>query len=426
MARRLLADSAVVAAGTLVGNGLSYGFSFTLSHKLGPTGYGQIGSLLAIFLIASVPATAFQVVTARRVARARSQDPADIREVTGPLVRWALLIGVGTTALLVLASPLLSMALPALSTAQIAFTALTLLPNTLIYCYLGIAQGSGRFTTFSALFMLSTASKFAVGVVLGAVKADPGVIMGAMAAVWVVVAAICHYTLRDLTGKPVLVKDTGYLSELGNASWGLGAVLLLSLLDGLLAAHYFRGDELGRYQAGALFTRAGYFGPQFIAVLVFPRLAIPETRARALRVALLAALAMGAVTVLASAFIAKPLIKIAFGQAYLGTATGFDLTSAAWIFALSGAIQALVQLALLDAIARRSAVIGWTVFGSILVEFLVILTVAHHSPVQLITTAVSVSGVAALVGLTIALRSKSPAPVAEAAGASAELAPVTP
>jgi len=426
MARRLLADSAVVAVGTLVGNGLSYGFSFTLSHKLGPTGYGQIGSLLAIFLIASVPATAIQVVTARRVARAHTRDPAEIRRVTGPLLRWSMLIGLATTVVLVLASPLLSLALPALSTAQIAFTALTLLPNALIYCYLGIAQGSGRFTVFSVLFVLSTAAKFAVGLCLGSVKADPGVIMGAMAAAWVLVAAFCHYVLRDLAGPRVLVKDAGYLGELTTASWGLGAVLLLSLLDGLLAAHYFRGDELGRYQAGALFTRAGYFGPQFIAVLAFPRLAVPETRARALRAALAAALTMGVITVLASILIAKPLIKVAFGPAYLSDAAGFDLASAAWIFALAGAIQALVQLALLDAIARRSAVVGWTVLGSILVEFLLIVTVAHHSPAQLITTAALVSTCTALIGLTIALRSKSPAAPARPAEPAAELTAATP
>jgi O-antigen/teichoic acid export membrane protein len=425
MARRLLANSAVVAAGTLLGNGLSYGFSFVLSHKLGPTGYGQIGSLLSIYLVASVPGTAIQMVAARRVARVGTADPARIREVTGPLMRWSLLIGLATTLALALLSPLLSMALPALSTAQIAFTALTLLPNALIYCYLGIAQGSGRFTAFSVLFMLSTGAKFAVGVVLGAVKADPGVIMGTMAASWIVVAAICHVTLRDLTGPRELVRNDGHLGELATASWGLGAVLVLSLLDGLLAAHYFRGDELGRYQAGALFTRAGYFGPQFIAVLAFPRLAVPETRARALRAALGAALIVGTVTVLASALLSTTLIKIAFGQAYLSSTVHFDLSSAAWLFALSGAIQALVQLALLDAIARRSTVVGWAVFGSILVEFLLIVTVAHHTPVQLITTAVLVSATAALVGLTIAVRSKSPAAQTVRADPATELSPAT-
>ncbi|HEV2636823.1 MAG TPA: hypothetical protein VGX23_16845 [Actinocrinis sp.] len=409
MARRLLANSAVVAAGTLAGNGLSYGFSFVLSHKLGPTGYGQIGSLLSIFLVASVPGLATQMVAARRVARALGQDPAQVREITGPLVRWALVIGVASMLALAVVAPLLSMGLPALSSAQIAFTALTLLGNSLIYCYLGIAQGAGRFTAFSVLFLLFTGAKFAVAVVLGAMKADPGVIMGVMAAAWLPVIAAGHWVLRDQIGPRRLVRDDGHLGELGTASWGLGAVLVLSLLDGLLAAHYFRGDELGRYQAGALFTRAGYFGPQFIAVLAFPRLAVAETRTRALRAALLAALTVGAVTVAFSAVLSKTLVKIAFGQAYLSSGVHFDLASTAWIFAMSGAIQALVQLALLDAIARRSAIVGWAVFASILVEFVLIVTVAHHSPVELITTAALVSGTAALVGLAIALRSESPA-----------------
>src|SRR5262249_54311159 len=86
---------------------------------------------------------------------------------------------------------------------------------------------------------------------------------------------------------------------------------------------------------------------------------------------------------------------------YLDDTAGFDLSSAAWLFALSGATQALVQLALLDAVARRSHVIGWLVFGGVVVETALILTVAHHSATQLVATAASCGMVTAVASLTV-------------------------
>jgi len=427
MARRLLADSALVAVGTLVGSMLSYGFSFALAHQLDQTGYGQIGALLMIFLVASIPATAIQAVTARRVASAGELDTARLRALTAPLVRWSLLIGVAETVALAGLAPAVSAALPSVSTGQVAWTALALVPNALIFCYLGIAQGSSRFRAYTVLFVAFNGAKLVAGLAAGAVVADPGLIMGAMAVSWFVTAAVAYYALRDLVGKPHTQRGLGYVRELGTASWSLGAVLVLSLLDGLLAAHYFSGDVLGRYQAGAMFTRAGYFGPQFAGVLAYPKLAVPETRRKALMSAMVLSIGIGLLIVACTVFAADPMVHVAFGAKYLGSGgTGFNLTSAAWLFALSGAVQALVQLALLDAVARRSHVIGWLVFGGIVVEAVVILAVAHHSAEQLIATAACCGTVTAAVSLTVSALARHHHAAPQPAQPSADYAPATP
>jgi O-antigen/teichoic acid export membrane protein len=403
MARRLLADSALVAVGTLVGSVLSYGFSFAVAHQLDQTGYGQIGELLTILLFASIPATAIQAVTARRVASAGALAPEQLRALTAPLVRWSLLIGLAETLLLVAIAPLVSALLPAVSTAQVGWTALAIVPNSVIFCYLGIAQGGSRFRAYTVLFVAMNAAKLAAGLGAGAAGLDPGLIMAAMAASWYVTMAAAHYTLRDLIGRPHMQRGLGYVRELGAASWSLGAVLVLSLLDGLLAAHYFGGNVLGRYQAGAMFTHAGYFGPQFAGVLAYPKLAVPETRRKALMAAMALSVGIGVLIVAATLAAADPMVRVAFGAKYLDGGSGFDLESAAWLFALSGAVQALVQLALLDAVARRSHVIGWLVFGGIVVEAALILAVAHHSAEQLIATAAACGTVTAAVSLTVAV-----------------------
>ena len=412
MARRLLADSAIVAVGMMAGNVLSYGFSFALSHQLGSTGYGQIGALLALFLIASIPATALQAVTARRVATATAADggqPGErVAALAGPLIRWSVLVGLAEAVVLLVLSPALSAALPAVSTAQVAWTAVSLLPYTVISGYFGLAQGTSRFVVFTTLFIAMNAVKFLSGLGVGGVTDNPTVVMGAVAASWVAVCALCHYALRDLVATRRLERGDGYLRELGKASWGMGAALMLSLLDGLLSAHYYRGSTLGSYQAGALFTRAGYFGPQFVAILVYPRLAVPDTRRAALRIGVAASVAIGLLTTGLVALIAGPLVRVAFGRHYTEGAS-FSLESAAWLFALAGAVQALVQLVQLDAVARGSAAVGWLVLGGIAAELIAITTFAHHSPDELITTAAVVGSVTAAAGLAMAARARHPA-----------------
>ncbi|HWG25696.1 hypothetical protein [Actinospica sp.] len=409
MARKLLADSTILAVGMLSGNALSYGFSFALSHHLGAADYGQIGTLLALFLIASIPATALQAVTARRIAAAKAQDGATAGErvhaIAGPLLRWSVLVGAAEAVLFVLLSPLISAALPAITTAQVAWTAVSLLPFSVISGYFGLSQGSSRFRDFTLLFMLVYGMKLVAGVAVGMTLANPTLVMAAVALSWFPTCAVCHYLLRDMVTVRTLIRGDGYLLELRRASWGMGVALLLSLLDGLLSAHYYRGPTLGSYQAGALFTRAGYFGPQFVGILVYPRLAVPETRKTALRVGVLASVAIGAFVIMVSALSAGPLIDFAFGEHYT-VGSDFDLSKVAWIFAYAGAMQSLVQLAQLDAVARGSAAVGWLVLCGTGAELLTIMTVAHHDPVQLISVAAIVATVTAAGGLLMAARSK--------------------
>jgi MFS family permease len=137
-------------------------------------------------------------------------------------------------------------------------------------------------------------------------------------------------------------------------------------------------------------------------VLAYPKLAVPHTRHKALMGAMALSVGIGVLIVAATVFAADPLIRIAFGAKYLdGGGTGFELSSVAWLFALAGATQALVQLALLDAVARRSHVIGWLVFGGIVVEAAVIIAVAHHSATQLIATAAICGSATAVLSLTL-------------------------
>ncbi|MBS2540162.1 hypothetical protein KGQ20_46235, partial [Catenulispora sp. NF23] len=89
----------LVAVGTGLGNVLAYGFNLVLSRGLGPGGYAELGTLLSVFLIGTVPGLAVQAINARRLAVVAEAAPA----ARGALVRglrWrGFAVGIGVAAL---------------------------------------------------------------------------------------------------------------------------------------------------------------------------------------------------------------------------------------------------------------------------------------------------------------------------------------
>src|SRR5260221_5560637 len=72
---RLASAGLLVAVGTMTGNVLAYGFNLVLSRGLGPQGYAELGTLLTVFLVGSVPGLAVQAVNPRRLAAAAGGPP---------------------------------------------------------------------------------------------------------------------------------------------------------------------------------------------------------------------------------------------------------------------------------------------------------------------------------------------------------------
>ncbi|GAA2039752.1 hypothetical protein GCM10009839_47190 [Catenulispora yoronensis] len=199
--------------------------------------------------------------------------------------------------------------------------------------------------------------------------------------------------------------EGGYLTEVLRAAGGLGGILLLTVLDTLLASRYLSGSDLGRYNTGGLIARAAFFAPSFVAMLAYPRLARPEERRRALMVSLVLTGGIGVVGIGFATVGGNPLIKAAFGAEY-AAAGGFDLGSYGWVFASVGALLALVNLALLDGVARRSHAVSVVVLGGIVVETGVVVGFAHGSPGAIVTAAAVSAFVTAVgaVGVCVGVR----------------------
>jgi hypothetical protein len=110
-----------------------------------------------------------------------------------------------------------------------------------------------------------------------------------------------------------------------------------------------------------------------------------------------------------------PLIGVAFGQKY-ATPGGFDLGADGWIFTSVGALLALVNLALLDGVARRSHAVSAVVLGGIALETGVIVGFAQGSAGAIVTAAAASALAIATASVAVCLTART---AAEAVAAQA-------
>jgi O-antigen/teichoic acid export membrane protein len=423
---RMASASLLVAVGTGIGNVLAYAFNLVLSRGLGPGGYAELGTLLSVFLIGTVPGLAVQAINARRLAVVAEAPSAQRAALVRGLRRRGLAVGGGVAAVFVALAPAIAALLPSVTVGGVAWTGVSLAANTVFASYLGIAQGTSRFVTMTLLYLAAQGSRLAIGAVAAASQVSPTTVMAAQTAAWAFAAVAGRWMLREEAAAPSAAEPAtaaavsgagrgsadrtaphhGYLTEVLRATGGLGGILLLTVLDTLLASRYLTDGDLGRYNTGALLARAAFFAPSFVAMLAYPRLARPMERRRALLTALALTGGIGVLGVAIAGIGGDPLIGVAFGQKY-ATPGGFDLGADGWLFTSVGALLALVNLALLDGVARRSHVVSAVVLGGIVLETTVIVGFAHGSAGAIVTAAAACSLVTATASVTTCLMART-------------------
>ncbi|GAC67223.1 lipopolysaccharide biosynthesis protein [Gordonia soli] len=451
--RALVGAVGAVAVGSMVANVCNYLVHVTAGRWwLSPADYGEFAVLLSAMLVLGVPALALQAVTAREVVRnpgrtgARSvgldTEMARIRRLT---VQTTVVVAV----LAVAATPI--MALVADTGWPIAAAALATAPVlAVIGAGEGVLQGRQQFRAL-AWVLAGVGVVRTVPVVLalalgggpfgGLLAGTVGAVVGAVA-VWAMVAvagrpvadgASCSAdrsaatdgteqdgtgldgTGRDGTGldgtgrdgrgsseSPARGPRLGALAGVARASQVQLVLIVAASLDLLLTRSVLDAGDAGVYALGAIATKVAFWLPQAIGVVFYPRLADPARSRRSLREALTVVAVIGAaLTVLAG--VAGPLVPILITPDYR------PLVPLLWVFAATGALLSVLQVALLSAIARdRTAValIAWVV---VVVEVVTIVLVAD-SVVVLAVVALVAATVATVTTTVYCLRMPVPAP----------------
>ena len=394
----------------VLANALTYALLLAAAHLLAKTAYGALSSLLGLLLISTIPMLALQTVAARRAATLAG---------SAGLVRGTAVVGGAVALVLAAASPALAAFLHLSGVTGVLLVAASVPGGAVLGTAMGIAQGRRQFGRLAALIALATGGRSAaglVGLVLGRSTDSTllGIAVGLSAAALAVAVvrpggrADYGASLRDRT-------RTGVLTETAGAAAAHGTFLLLTSLDVLLARHVLPAGEAGVYAVGSVVTRAAVWLPQSIVALMFASLAEQHRHHRTARQASAVVLAIGGALVLGTGALGPLVVTVVGGAKY------HRLDHAMWLFALLGALLAVLQLSVLAGLAQRTARRSLLLWATVAIDVSVVLAAGDDlTPVRLAATLAAVAAGAAAVGLWLTVRAPaSPVHPAVAAGHAA-------
>ena len=393
----LARGTVVVAAALALAQVLAYLVSIVAARALGPVQFGAFAALLGVLLIGNVVALGLQAVIARQLV---TVSPEWKGPAARSLLRTGLVAGAAVCGAALLIAPLLRLVLRLDDWWPLVIVALTLLPLTWIGAQLGVAQGRESYARLAGVYA-SVGVGRGVGGVLGALVGQStagalwGILLGTLAGALVsrgIVAALAPAGRHRIAH---------LLRQVAHASHALLALFVLTNVDVILARALLDAEAAGEYGVGAVIAKIAFWLPQFVGVVLFPRLA-DARRALALVITLAAVGGLGGLVVAGTALLPGLVVQVAGGPAYQG------LVPLAWLFALVGALFALAQALLLTRLAvddRRAAVAIWS---AIAVLVLLATMVAPRTVGGLATSAAIAGGALCLAGIVQAIREHRP------------------
>ncbi|WP_416383000.1 polysaccharide biosynthesis protein [Nocardia flavorosea] len=451
--RRLpaVADMTLVTAGAMTANIASYLLQLLAGRWLGVAGYSEFASLLAVQLLCAVPALALQNVVARELVHGSG-----IAALRALRRRCAVLVAAAVVVLVPVVSALLDVGVVAAAAALGSAPALVVLAGEQ-----GVLQGQKRFRGLAMVLGVTGIAKVVPALVVLALGG------GASAALWaaaggVAAAAVYGRVVAgserastagshgeasgvELPGGPVMPGGPASSGEPGGsgvngaggevpaggaapeavrgrvgAKAGMAdvaavlraaqvqaALMALSSADLIVVRMVLEEPDAGRYALGTIATKIAFWLPQAVGVVLYPRMAQPASSSSAIRSALAVLAGIGVVAVFGAA-VAAPLAPLLAGRDYA------PIQGLLWLFALHGAILAVLQGALLSAIAVNRTALAALAWVGLTLEVVLMLVVAN-SVTGLIVTAALVAGATTALVASLVIRAAVRRPAVAAA-----------
>ncbi len=274
-AHSVVKNSAVLMAGSVVGNGLAYVYHLVMARILGPVQYGELGALISIYYIVNVPSGVIQNGLTKyfSILKARG-DTGQAKQLY--LTSITLLSVVSLMGFVV--SLLIVRPLSRYLHIENHYTVLALYVSFATY-FISVPMASvfGGFQKFVPMTVVAN-----IGAVLR-------ILYGAFAAYYGVFASICAniatnistflislYPLRFLlkeSTSPISVsrrKAVAYAAPMGVAT--LCATALYSF-DVVMVKHYFSSFDAGLYSSLAVLGKIIFFASFALSSVMFPTIA---------------------------------------------------------------------------------------------------------------------------------------------------------
>jgi O-antigen/teichoic acid export membrane protein len=389
--RRTGFSAGAIGFATLVANVLVYALFLVLNRALSPEDLGAVAALLNLTVISGVLALALQLVAARHVATEADPTrgaaaPPTAAESEGSALATGLVLGLVVTGVMLLASPFVASAFGLQGVLPAVLVALAVLPTYLTYAAQGCLLGRERFGVLGLVFVVVALGRFVAGAGAAALGLGvTGVLACTVVAAWLAAALALALVSDGVRRLPRHLRTTWVRGVLHGAT-ATSALLVVTNMDIPLARTFLTPAQSGEYAVVALFAKAAFWGPAFLATLFYPRMARATSRRSAVwAVGSTAVIAL--VGVLLAALLATPLVLVVGGPTYAHLAPLVPLLTA------SGAAWSVAQVLVYWRLSRGDHRLGYAVWTvALLVAGTIVLW--RHATLAEIASTVLVGGLA--------------------------------
>ena len=365
---------------------LGYVFVLILSRALGPGDFGGFSSLNSIGIVLAIPAGAFQIMVASRVAR-RGPNALDLRL---PLV-VGLTGCLGTLAL----SPVLAHVTRVDSVLAPLLVGVGLVPLTVNGALMGGLLGMRRIRALSLVYVVAGTSRVLAAAAASALGLAVAGSFALVVLASTVTAATAWWLCREHARLPWSAPPgprMRTLRALYRSNSSMGVLMALTSVDVVLARYVLTGVESGEYALVSTLGRAPVWVTQFLALALVPALARSGSRRAVLRAG---GLVLGVCLVGAAVAAAAPELWVGIlgGDAYR-EATGLLLP-----YLALGTLLSLAQVLVIAEMAQGRHLLAKVAWVAVTLEAALVLTAWRDNAFQVLGAAVVATGCVVLVGL---------------------------
>jgi len=270
-------------AGIIGGLG-NFLFQIFMNRGLNPEDFAAFSSLLALFVIVSVPGATIQTVIAKQVSQYRAKG--DYGKIAALFLRSlgrVALLGALLLIIFMAASRFLTGFLNIGSQGPIIITGIALGTAFLAPVAFGTLQGLQKFVPWAVNQIASVSTRLIAGIILVFFGFRVAGSMGSSIIAAAVSLGLALFSLKFLFGQDDPQEEIDFIKMYRYSLPVLGAIFFLSLLqfvDIVLVKHFFSSSLAADYSTASVLGRTVIYLPTAVSVVMFPKASEEKARGR--------------------------------------------------------------------------------------------------------------------------------------------------
>ena len=327
----LAKDSMIMFAGSMVANLTSYMYHLLMGRWLGPSGYGELSSLLSIFYIFTVPLNVGALVLVKFISGFKANgEVGQTKSLFLRVTKASILVSVALLPIVIVASPFITKYLHIQSPLLFLLVYVIFVFSLLTVIMSSVLQGYQKFLWVSVLGAGAILIKLLISI--PAVQFNVTGVLIATLISGVLMYGLNFLPLRFLfTTKEVpmkLTKREAFTFAVPTLFVTLGMTSIYST-DMILVRHYFAGFDAGVYASLTVLGKIIFYASSILATVFYPvlseRTAKGEKTDALIGVGLLSVMAISLGITATYFLFPNVIIRMLFGSSYVAGSTFLGL-----------------------------------------------------------------------------------------------------